>query len=295
MGATAALLHSLLCQEEGYRRAWRARMARTPSSALQQSAVARVLAEHLWDTGLEDDSDEGLPRRLKDTVARALSGRSLSPRILELFVEAFDMSEAHRAALRASWEQEARRLGTLAPDTPLRVDPPVGSARTVVLHETHLVGPLGLPVGHCAQRLVRADTATSVVTCPLPPGTVAVTVLHGGTAGAPYAASGGMAVDVDLWQALTPGGTTLLEYRTVAVGRSPGRREVCSSLEGGEGWVSTAVRFDPARVPSRVCWQRWDVAGTVGRRGETLLGPGLAADLVLHEPGAGRIGFTWQW
>lgn len=96
---TAGLLCQLLREEPAYRRRW-TRHTRSPGRGVHQGAVAHVLAEHLRDTGAEPAADDALPRRLKDVVSRALSGKTLSLRVLNLFVDAFDMDEATAERLR---------------------------------------------------------------------------------------------------------------------------------------------------------------------------------------------------
>lgn len=95
---TAALLCQLLREEPSYRRRW-TRHTHQSGRGVHQGAVTHVLAEHLWATGVEPRSNLALPRQLKDVVSRALSGKTLSPRVLTLFVEAFAMDEGTAAQL----------------------------------------------------------------------------------------------------------------------------------------------------------------------------------------------------
>lgn len=70
---------------------------------IHQGAIAQVLAEHLWVTGQQPRSNTDLPRKLKDTVSRALSGKSLSRRSLRLFIQAFELDQGTTDRLWASW------------------------------------------------------------------------------------------------------------------------------------------------------------------------------------------------
>lgn len=97
--ASGQRIHTLLRDDPTYRRQWERHAVHHRGSAVHQGAVALVLAQHLWDTGQAPDSDRQLPRRLKDLVSRALSGRVLSARTLELFIDAFTMGP-HAAELR---------------------------------------------------------------------------------------------------------------------------------------------------------------------------------------------------
>lgn len=100
---TVDMLCSLLRDDLELRTRW-SQYAPDTGHGIHQGALARVLAEHLWRCGAEPVSDIDLPRRLKDTVSRALSGRTLSRRALTLFIEAFEMDEATAKQLWTTWE-----------------------------------------------------------------------------------------------------------------------------------------------------------------------------------------------
>jgi hypothetical protein len=72
---TAARLHELLASSP-YRERWQVYVQRHTGHSVHQGAVAQVLACHLWDAGEVSESDVELPRRLKDTVSRALGAAS---------------------------------------------------------------------------------------------------------------------------------------------------------------------------------------------------------------------------
>lgn len=91
----ADLLRHHLLTDAACRRKWQNRAARTRRGTLNQAAVAQVLAEWMWDQGMEQEHDVLLPRRLKDRVSRALSPlEGPSPRSLTLFIEAFEIPPA---------------------------------------------------------------------------------------------------------------------------------------------------------------------------------------------------------
>jgi hypothetical protein len=145
--ATAARLRALLTDHEPYRR----RREQSPQPhqhkgrGINQAMVCQVLAAHLWQAG-EAEHDLDLPRRLKDKVSRALAGGVLSNSTLTLFVEAFAMSQLHRAELWAllSGGDPARVVVVPLEETvPTRlVDP--SRYQTISLHEFHTVGADGL-------------------------------------------------------------------------------------------------------------------------------------------------------
>ncbi|CAN5608837.1 hypothetical protein BH23ACT6_BH23ACT6_10960 [soil metagenome] len=70
---------------------------------IHQGAIARVLAEYQWATDQQPRTNTDLPRRLKDTVSRALSGKSLSRRSLRLFIQAFAFDDATAETLWSTW------------------------------------------------------------------------------------------------------------------------------------------------------------------------------------------------
>jgi len=94
---TAAYLHELLVRPGKYRTLWEQRVDRPSELSINEAAVARVLAEYLWESGERPDTDTDLPRRLRDRVSRALTASSLSAETLRWFVKAFaiDQRTAH--------------------------------------------------------------------------------------------------------------------------------------------------------------------------------------------------------
>jgi hypothetical protein len=99
---TTDLLCTVLREDPQVRARWQQHVS-SPGHGIHQAAIATVLAEHQWATGEVPVACTELPRRLKDTVSRALSGRTLSPRVLRLFVEAFAMDTSTSSALWASY------------------------------------------------------------------------------------------------------------------------------------------------------------------------------------------------
>src|SRR5699024_10178171 len=105
--------HLLSDSTRPYRRRWRAEVRRVSPSDPHQSAVAMVLAQHLWDTGEVPEWDSDLPRRLKDVVARAVGGRGISHRTLGWFIGAFELTETDERRL---WHRLEAALGRQVPD-----------------------------------------------------------------------------------------------------------------------------------------------------------------------------------
>jgi hypothetical protein len=97
----AEVLRSILFDDPRRRRVWQRRIRRqsTEANSVHQAAVAQVLAEWFWDTGEVSDADDRLPRRLKDPLSRALSGKARLPaRLKWAVIDAFDL-DAETATL----------------------------------------------------------------------------------------------------------------------------------------------------------------------------------------------------
>ena len=87
--AAAAYLRELLLRPGRYRRKWEQYAERSRLGQVNQLAVAEVLAHYLWAHPRTPGDVDVLPRQLKDTASRALSGKLLSKATLTLFMDAF--------------------------------------------------------------------------------------------------------------------------------------------------------------------------------------------------------------
>jgi hypothetical protein len=304
MAMTAALLMGLLREDERYRRTWRARMDRTPTGEVQQSAVARVIAEHLWETGQAEDQDDALPRRLKDTVARALSGRHLSPRTLRLFTDAFEMRPVHRTLLWAYLEREAGRDDAAAQRRRVRApgDAPDDGPQaweSVSLHAVHAVDVRGR-VRHRVAHVVRALQPVAAISLGLSPASATVAARQGAVVGPEVDRPGPGGLVLQLLTPLAAGETAVLEYDVVPAG-DPVVTQARTLLfaPSPAGTVVVQIRFDPARLPREVWW--WEDTGHDqdgdGPPAPTpmALGPDCSAHRVLTGGRTGTVGFSWSW
>lgn len=97
------MLCSLLRNDPRLRAMW---SEHAPSSGhgIHQGAIAQVLADYQWAVGDEPRDNVELPRQLKDTVSRALSGKTLSRRALTLFVAAFEIDARTAERLWSTWQ-----------------------------------------------------------------------------------------------------------------------------------------------------------------------------------------------
>src|SRR5215469_17348739 len=103
--AAAEYLRELLLRPGRPRRTWERYAERTRQGQVNQLAVAEVLARHLWRHPRRAGDGDLLPRQLKDTAGRALSGRLLSRVTLELFMDAFALPDVERDQLWRLWER----------------------------------------------------------------------------------------------------------------------------------------------------------------------------------------------
>ena len=105
--AAAAYLRELLLRPGRYRRKWEQYAERSRLGQVNQLAVAEVLAHYLWEHPRAQGDVDVLPRQLKDTASRALSGKLLSKATLTLFTDAFGFDAFERERLLKLWEGSA--------------------------------------------------------------------------------------------------------------------------------------------------------------------------------------------
>ena len=149
--AAAEYLHELLLRPGRTRRTWEQYAERTRLGQVNQLAGGEVLARHLWQHPRRRGDGDLLPRQLKDTAARALSGRLLSRATLELFMDAFALPDAEQDQLWRLWEGSPRvRMLTgsraIRPDAEQEVAafPGLPGHQTVSLHDHAFVRADGL-------------------------------------------------------------------------------------------------------------------------------------------------------
>ncbi|AGL15414.1 hypothetical protein [Actinoplanes sp. N902-109] len=260
---TADRLRELLTEHLPYRDRW----ATSPGNhvdqgrEISQARVADVIAHHLWDTGEVDDRDTELPRRLKDTVSRALAGTFLSHRTLGRFIGAFAMSDLHRSQLWAlrSGGDPARVVVVPPPDALPEGESSALRYQTISLHEFHTVGPDGLPVEHRTVHVIRALELVRAYSYRFDTDAAAVEVIRGGTAGPVSRTSEPkvFAVEIVLNRPVQAGETASFEYRTVLNYASPPAREFRRACRRPVANVEMHVQFDEVMLPGAVWWAAW--------------------------------------
>ena len=157
--AAGAYLRELLLRPGRYRRKWEQYAERSRAGQVNQLAVAEVLAHYLWEHPRAEGDVDLLPRQLKDTAARALSGKLLSKATLFLFMDAFALGPPERAQLLKLWEGSAH-VRVLSGPRAIREDKAsrLGSRRvkTLSLHDHHYLGPDGWPARHRVIHVIEA-------------------------------------------------------------------------------------------------------------------------------------------
>ena len=263
--AAAAYLRELLLRPGRYRRKWEQYAERSRLGQVNQLAVAEVLAHYLWEHPRAQGDVDVLPRQLKDTASRALSGKLLSKATLALFTDVFGFDSFERERLLKLWEGSAN-VRVLSGPRAIREDqasalgPP--QVKTLALHDHHYLGRDGLPQRHRVIHVIEA-VVDGVDRLPYRADTNALTIEVGqgfsGLAGPVYQPTAELfVVDMLLAKPLAAGETATLEYSASlhypAAPPPEFRRIVQSFVEN----LDIRVEFHPGNPPSSVVWAVWD-------------------------------------
>jgi hypothetical protein len=303
-------LRQLLLKPGSYRRLWEKHVVRERRGEINQLAVAEVLAEHLWSYPRRPGDSEVLPRQLKDSVSRALSGRLLSRPLLSLFIDAFAIAPSESERLWRMYEGStsvtvlhgSRALSAQA-ESDLRAALGPRRHQTLSLHDHAEIGS--------DRQLVR--TRTMQVIEALTPGTDQIPYLYDtnaltldvgqgcrGIARELYRVGDVFATHILLTRELRPGETTTLEYWTTyqypggaaAAEHCQYRRGVMASVEN----VDIRVQFHADALPATVWWATWDgVDGEVTHQEAVSLDVQHSAHRYLRSMERTVVGFHWAW
>jgi hypothetical protein len=301
--AASAYLCELLLRPGRYRRRWEQYAARSRHGQINQLAVAEVLAHYLWEHPRTKGDIDVLPRQLKDTTSRALSGKLLSKAALTLFTDAFGLDANERDQLQKLWEGSVRvrvlsgpagipegRLEDLGPS----------AYRTLSLHDHHYLGPDGRPARHRTLQVVEAQRpGVDRVLYVADTNALSIEVGQGcnGLAGpVRKVAEGLFAVDMLLACELAEGETATLEYEThfhyVSQPEPEFRRTVAVSLEN----LDIRVQFHPGKLPRSVDRAVWDgIDGPVVASEPAELDSQFAVHRFLRVAQQTVVGFRWDW
>ena len=307
-GRTADVLRRLLTEDLAYRRRWRAHVVRAVESDPHQGALAHVIAQHLWDSGEVPESETDLPRKLKDVVARALTGRGVSHQSLDWFIRSFEMTAPHQEELWKALEQDlSAEVHTAGPLRLTRTTarPAVSptearlraSYRTRSLIETYTIGPDRCRRSHHLVHVLEALGTLDRVTYRFDTTDLVVTVPRGGkpTDLAPDATPGRHALEVILTEPLAPGQLTAVETRADYPPGGQAANSFDRSLRATAGGVSLRVQFDPESLPTAVRW--WSRAGQSPELSvqSVELDDQLGVHRFLAPTQECVVGFEWDW
>ena len=301
--AAAAYIRELLLRPGRYRRKWEQYAERSRSGQVNQLAVAEVLARYLWQHPRVEGDLDVLPRQLKDTASRALSGKLLSKATLFLFMDAFGLGLLEREQLLKLWEGSAH-VRVLSGPRAIRDDKAsmLGSRRvkTLSLHDHHYVGPDGMPVKHRVIHVIEA-IVDDVDRIPIRADTNAITIEVGqgfsGLAGPVYQPIAELfVVDMLLAKPLAAGDTATLEYSVgfhYAQTPPPEFRRVAQFFIEN---LDIRVEFHPDKLPRNVEWAVWDgLDGPIVEREPVVLDSQFAVHRYLRLAEKTAVGFHWDW
>ena len=301
--AAASYIRELLLRPGRYRRKWEQYAERSRVGQVNQLAVAEVLAHYLWQHPRAKGDTDVLPRQLKDTASRALSGKLLSKATLFLFMDAFGLGAPEREQLLKLWEGSAY-VRVLSGPRAIRDDQAsmLGSRRvkTLALHDHHYLGADGMPVKHRVIHVIEAIT-DDVDRIPIRADTNAVTIEVGqgfsGLAGPVYQPIEELfVVDMLLAKPLAAGETATLEYWVsfhYAQAPPPEFRRVVQFFVEN---LDIRVEFHPEKVPGNVEWAIWDgLDGPIVERERVDLDSQFAVHRYLRLAEKTAVGFHWDW
>ena len=286
-----------------YRSTWEQQGAAYRGRALNQTAIAKVLAAYLVDRGLLADFEEGdWPRSRRDWVRSRLSGSVLTHLELELFMDAFQLADDDRDALRLHLDAGAGPGSTemFTPGkAPLEGLPDRSRYAVERVRDLHSVGAAALPVHHRTTLKLRAlDDMVGEYLYLFDADTVTVEVLEGGRADEPRRVAEGIwGVVITLDLPLMLGETCELTYETTFayVEAPPPHLRRTASPDGA--LIEMAVAFHPDRLPGRVHQSTW----AMPTDSETLTSSAIALDRHHRASAtwtvarAGLVGFSWSW
>ena len=301
--AAAAYVRELLLRPGRYRRKWEQYAERSRVGQVNQLAVAEVLAHYLWEHPRAQGDVDVLPRQLKDTASRALSGKLLSQATLALFMDAFGFGAFERERLLKLWEGSAQ-VRVLSGPRAIREDKAraLGSPqiKTLSLHDHHYLGPDGLPERHRVIHVIEA-VVDGVDRVPYRADTNALTIETGqgfsGLAGQVYQPMAELfVVDMLLAKPLAAGETATLEYSAsfhYPVPPPPEFRRIVQTFVEN---LDIRVEFHPAKLPSNVVWAVWDgMDGPIVEREIVSLDSQFAVHRYLRLAEKTAVGFHWDW
>jgi hypothetical protein len=293
------LLRELLTTTPEYRRMWESRVRRASAQEPSFAAVARVIAEYLWNAGIVAEEDQELDRALKDRVSRALGGGRISAQTMEWFIEAFGM-RGHEAGLWAAFAgltdpgvdtNSGSRRGAPALILPQR-------HRTLTLFERYRFDETGsLVEQHTHQVISAQEDGVAVYPWVLRSDATETTVLVGGQPGSRHAYSSRLTLtEVGLDRTLGRGARHALELRARFPSNQP-IQEIRRAVRAKTESIDMAIAFDPARLPRDPRWTIWSTheGGLIVDDEPVALSGNNTLHRFLPAIHHAVVGFRWTW
>jgi len=308
--AASDYLRQLLLRPGVYRRSWEQYVVRSRPGAINQLAVAEVLARHL-SAKAGSSSGPVLSHQLKDTVSRALSGQLLSRPALGMFIDAFGFTSDEADRLWRLWSGAATiRVLSGSRAVPMRAEQDLLQAlgprrhQTVTLHDHVYVGADGR-IGRVRSLRVIEATEAGLDRIPFLYDTNSLTVEVGqgcaGLAGELRQIGPDVyATEILLARTLALGETLTVEYTTTLGSAGDPRdrinreyrRAVIDQLEN----LDLRIQFDKGKLPSGLWWATWDgVDGEIVAQHQVALDSQYAAQRYLRTVQRAVVGFYWRW
>ena len=293
------LLYRLLSEPGRARKQWVAasKTATTPGE-VNLSAVAQVIAEHLWDSGERSEQDTDLPRNLKDRIRRALRGGGMTAGTLRWFVDAFSLDKDRRRLEDSFASSEVARSvsgAARAAGLPLADRP-----RSVSLTEHHYLGADRCPAWHRTTQVLEAHRdGTTTYLYMFDTNTINVVVRQGAKSVGSIRdiAPGVFGVDIELQHPLSAGETTSLTYESFfSYGQPPEPEFRRAAFEGVES-LDIRVEFHPNAVPSYIGFAEWDQLShhQPSRQQQVEVGSDHSVHRFLRTVNNSIVGFRWNW
>lgn len=284
---TCAYLRMLLVRPGEYRTVWQKQANLIAPDEIDYAAVAQVLG----DGGLEE------------TARQALEGAGLADDTLEQFIAAFGLRRRQADRLRELMRgSPAVRVITGDVRAPAELPEATGAPpyETLSLHESHVLGPDGLPAEHQTIQVIRSKVdGLDSLPYRFDTDQLVVEMVRGGRVGdRVYRLTDTLyAVDILLDAPLVAGETALLQYRTTFFYRSPPPPEFRRGVLGSTKDLTIWVTFHPDKQPRRVWLARWDAvdhARVIGEE-EVALDDELSVHCRFDTVERTIVGFYWVW
>lgn len=309
--AAAEYLRQLLLKPGPYREAWQSRSTRPRNDAINQSAVAEVIAGQQRAAGGPAGESRMQPYQLREVVAGALSGGLLSEDTLQMFIGAFSFSDDEVRRLRHLLAGSSRiglMSGTngMSVSSARQVDAMIGERKhhTVALHDHVWVSADGCLDRARYMHVIEALAAvvdrvpfvadTNVLTLEIGQGCKEL-VSQVRPIGADV-----FTTDILLARTLALGETLTLEYwlsfRWPGDPADPAERSYRRAVMRHADNLDMRVEFHPDKLPARVWWAQWDgTDDTILDQEPATLDIQHSVHRYVRSVEKSIVGFYWSW